>query len=181
MAYFPQRARLAKKRLAPDRALSASLQTLPKADVMQLIFTKGSGKYDQVDIVRPGREVESVPCPKQGIIPHEMVHFAVESTMQKRGFLGRIREGEKAIFQMQAEAESDSIERLVEVIQGDAWSGSTGSANDMLAMYQVTCSARECPCLSITAVDIDAIRASVASLTAQWDAVAIAATLVLDF
>jgi hypothetical protein len=150
---------------------------------MQLIFTKynDNEKYDRVDIVRPGCAVESVRCPKQGIIPHEMVHYAVESTLQKRGFLSRVREGEKAIFQMQPEAESDSLERVVEIIQGDAWSGSTSSPDDMLALYQVTCNARQCPSLAITPSDIDAIRARVAALTAQWDGVAVAATLVLEF
>jgi hypothetical protein len=148
---------------------------------MQLIFTKGSGKYDRMDLVRPGNELESIQCPKQRIIPHDMVHYAVESTLQKRGFLSRVRNGEAANFQMQAETESDSVERLVEVIQGDAWSGSNSKAEDMLDLYQVTCSARECPCLAVTENDIKYIRECVADLTKQWDAVAVGSTLVIKF
>lgn len=87
------------------------------------MFTKGPGKYDFMDVVRDGAPAERVDCPKQRIIPHDMVHYAVEHTLQTRGFLGRVKEGEAAGFRMQPEATSDGIERLVEVIQGDAWSG----------------------------------------------------------
>jgi len=148
---------------------------------MQLIFTKGSGKYDRMDVVRPGHDIESIQCPKQRIIPHDMVHYAVESTLQKRGFLGRVRDGEASNFQMQAETESDSVERLVEVIQGDAWSGSNSKPEDMLDLYQVTCSARGCPCLPITEADIESIRECIADLTQQWDTVAVGSTLVIEF
>jgi hypothetical protein len=148
---------------------------------MQLIFTKGSGKYDTMDVVRPGHAVERIQCPKQRIIPHDMVHYAVESTLQKRGFLGRVRDGEAANFQMQAEAESDSVERLVEVVQGDAWSGGDSKLGDMLDLYQVTCRACECPSLPITETDIESIRECIADLTQQWDTVAIGSTLVIEF
>jgi hypothetical protein len=148
---------------------------------MQLIFTKGSGKYDTMDVVRPGHDIESIQCPKQRIIPHDMVHYAVENTLQKRGFLGRVRDGEAASFQMQADAESDSVERLVEVIQGDAWSGSTSKPEDMLDLYQVTCRARECPSLPIAESDIESIRECVADITQQWGNVAVGSTLVIEF
>lgn len=137
---------------------------------MQLIFTKGSGKYDRMEVTRGGGAVERIDCPKQRIIPHDMVHYAVESTLEKRGFLTRIRDGARADFRMSPEAESDGVERLVEVIQGDAWSGSTSAASDMLDLYRVTCAARECPMLVAGVADVDAIRSCVAELTAQWEA-----------
>lgn len=90
---------------------------------MHLVFTKGAGKHDRMDVMCDGVVSESIECPKQGIIPHDMVHFAVESVLQKRGFVGRVLDGEAASFQMQAEAESDGVERLVEVFQADGWSG----------------------------------------------------------
>jgi len=148
---------------------------------MQLIFTKGSGKYDRMDIIRSDRDIQSIQCPKQGIIPHDMVHYAVESSLRKRGFLGRVRDGEAANFQMQPETESDSVERLVEVIQGDAWSGGDSTPEDMLDLYQVTCRARDCPCLPVTNMDIESIRESVATLTKQWDLVNVGSTLVVEF
>lgn len=137
---------------------------------MQLVFTKGSGKHDRMEVTRGNGAVKRIDCPKQRIIPHDMVHYAVESTLEKHGFLTRIRDGARADFRMSPEAESDGVERLVEVIQGDAWSGSTSAASDMLELYRVTCAARECPMLDVGADDVEAIRSRVAELTAQWEA-----------
>jgi hypothetical protein len=147
---------------------------------MQLIFTKGSGKYDRMDVVRDGVVSESIDCPKQGIIPHDMVHYAVESTLHKRGFIGRLLEGELASFQMKAEAESDSVERLVEVFQGDGWSGWNSAPVDMLDLYEVTCKSRQCEPLDVKAADIEAVRQRILELTALWEAVPVGKSLALQ-
>ena len=139
---------------------------------MEITFTKGSGKYDEMRVTRDGAP-EIIACPKQRIIPHDMVHYAVETTLQKRGFLSRVREGEPANFQMAAEPDSDGVERLVEVFQGDAWSGGDASPQDMLTLYQVTCVARECPALPVGVEDISAIRRNIQELDAQWQGLAI--------
>ncbi|HET6906779.1 MAG TPA: hypothetical protein VFH52_07515 [Rhodanobacteraceae bacterium] len=147
---------------------------------MQLVFTKGSGKYDRMEVVRGDGAVERIDCPKQRIIPHDMVHYAVENTLEKRGFLTRVREGARADFRMLPEVESDGVERLVEVFQGDAWSGGGSSASDMLDLYRVTCTERGCPMLAVTEADIDAIRARIAELTMQWDGLAVGQSLALS-
>jgi hypothetical protein len=144
---------------------------------MDIVFTKGSGKYDRMDVLRADGQVERIDCPRQRIIPHDMVHYAVESTLMRRGFLTRVRDGESATFRMQAEAESDGVERLVEVIQGDAWSGGESPAIDMIDLYRVTCSARTCPMLEVDVADIDAIRTCMAELDAQWQALAVGQSL----
>lgn len=138
---------------------------------MEITFTKGSGKYDEMRLTRNGVS-ETIACPKQRIIPHDMVHYAVEHTLQKRGFLVRVREGALVGFQMVPEPESDGVERLVEVFQGDAWSGGDASPQDMLDLYQVTCTARECPALPVGSEDIIAIRRNIQGLDAQWQALA---------
>ena len=97
-----------------------------------------------------------------------------------RGFLTRAQEGAPADFRMQPEAESDGVERLVEVFQGDAWSGGASSAAVMLDLYRVTCAERECPMLAVTEADVDAIRARIAELTAQWGALAMGQALTLS-
>jgi hypothetical protein len=147
---------------------------------MELAFTKGSHKYDQLLIRRPGQADERVECPKQRIIPHDMVHYAVESTLRRRGFLARVRDGEQASFRMQSEAESDGVERLVEVIQGDAWSGSASTPAELIDLYRVTCSARECPPLNVTGADIDAIRGCIADLDLRWQQLAVGQSLKLE-
>ncbi|HEY2346260.1 MAG TPA: hypothetical protein VGH80_10305 [Xanthomonadaceae bacterium] len=148
---------------------------------MELVFTKGNGKYDRMDVIRGDGVRESVDCPKQRIIPHDMVHFAVESVLCNRGFLRRVHEGEPANFRMAPDAETDAVERLVEVFQGDGWSGGNSPPDDMLDLYRVTCEARACPVLPIDASDIHAVRARIEELTAQWNAVDVGGTLRLAF
>lgn len=147
---------------------------------MQLVFTKGSGKHDRVNIVRGDGSVECIDCPKQRIIPHDMVHYVVESTLAKRGFITRVRDGERPGMRMRGEAESDGVERLVEVIQGDAWSGGTSEAAEMLDLYHVTCDARGCPMLDVTADDLDAVRTQMAEITVQWNALQVGESLALS-
>ena len=147
---------------------------------MKLLFTKGSGKFDVMEVHRPGRAPERVACPKQRIIPHDMVHYAVEHTLQRRGFLGRVKAGETAGFAMQAEAESDAVERLVEVFQADQWSGGQSPAADMIDMYAVTCSARACPALPLDESSILAIRGAIADLSRRWEATAVGGDLALS-
>jgi hypothetical protein len=146
---------------------------------MRISFTKGTGKFDQMRIERNGK-IETIDCPKQRIIPHDMVHFAVESTLHKRGFLGRVRDGEAANFEMGAEAESDSVERLVEVFQGDAWSGGTSTPEDMIDLYHVTCTARACEPLSLTVEDMVCVRERINELDRQWQAIAPGQSLILE-
>lgn len=146
---------------------------------MKISFIKGSGKFDQM-VIHRGGSTESIDCPKQGIIPHDMVHYAVESTLLKRGFLTRVGEGEAASFQMQAEPDSDGVERLVEVIQGDAWSGGNSPAEEMIDLYQLTCSARQCPPLPVSAAEILAIRCQIEELDRRWQAVPVGQALELD-
>jgi hypothetical protein len=146
---------------------------------MRLVFTKGPSKSDRLDVLRPGHPPQTIDCPKQRIIPHDMVHYAVEHTLVLRGFLGRVKAGERATFGMAADPGSDSVERLVEVFQGDAWSGGTTPAAGMIELYEVTCEARGCPALPIGEADVEAVRSAIADLTARWAAVAVGAQLEL--
>ena len=146
----------------------------------QFVFTKGAGKHDRLDVLRPEGRRETIDCPKQRIIPHDMVHFAVESTLGERGFMRRLHEGETADFRMAANAASDAVERLVEVFQGDAWSSGDSSPADMIDLYRITCQARGCPMLPVTDADILAVRARIAELTAQWEALDVGESLRLE-
>lgn len=148
---------------------------------MKLVFTKGKGKFDRLEVLRDNKPPEVIDCPKQRIIPHDMVHYAVESVLEARGFLSRVHAGENVSFQMQAEPQSDAVERLVEVFQGDAWSGGSTPAREMLDLYEVTCNARSCPMLPVDEDAVLAVRARISQLTEQWAAVAVGGTLELGF
>lgn len=148
---------------------------------MQLIFTKGAGKMDRMEMIHADRPAEILDCPKQRIIPHDMVHYAVETVLEARGFVSRVAAGEAADFTMKGNAESDGVERLVEAIQGDAWSGGNAPASEMIDIYRVTCEARGCPMLAVDDAAIDAIRGRIAELTAEWDAVPVGGAMALSF
>lgn len=147
---------------------------------MKFTFTKRQGKYDRMIVERPDGSKETLDCPKQRIIPHEMVHYAVESVLDKRGFLTRVKAGEAADMRMRGTAESDGVERLVEVFQGDGWSGGATPVAEMLDLYHVTCSERACPALPVTADDIAAIRSRIEELEGIWQPLAIGQSLVLE-
>lgn len=147
---------------------------------MQILFTKGAGKHDRMDVIRDDAPSQQIECPKQGIIPHDMVHFAVESVLHKRGFVTRVAAGEAADFRMDAEAESDGVERLVEVFQADGWAGWNSAPADMLDLYRVTCEARQCEALAVGVADVEAVRERILVLTAQWQATAVGQSMVLE-
>lgn len=147
---------------------------------MLFTFTKRNGKYDRMSILRDDGSQEELDCPKQRIIPHEMVHFAVESTLRKRGFMTRVRDGEAANLRMAPNAESDGVERLVEVFQGDAWSGGSTPIAEMLDLYAVTCRERACPALAVSADDMAAIRSRIEDLDRQWQALPVGSSLALE-
>ena len=146
---------------------------------MQLIFIKGAGKTDQLEVRRDGVVTERIDCPKQGIVPHDMVHYAVENVLHRRGFIGRVLEGEAASFQMAADSESDGVERLVEVFQADGWAGWNTPPQDLLDLYQVTCQARQCAPLTVGLDDLEMVRQKLLQLTQQWQAIAVGEALVL--
>ncbi len=142
-------------------------------------FTKGPGKVDWLDVVRADGTTERIDCPKQRIIPHDMVHYVVESEIGARGFISRVCEGEAASFAMIGDAESDGVERLVEMVQAEAWSGGSDDAA-FIDLYRVTCDARDCAPLPVDAALVCAIRARVAACQAAWDALPVGGALTLD-
>jgi hypothetical protein len=150
------------------------------SEPMRLVFTKCAGKTDRLDIVRANGSVETIGCPKQRIIPHDMVHYAVESTLARRGFLGRVAAGETAAFDMAAENEAEGVERLVEVIQADAWSGGAEAAA-LFDLYRTTCEARGDTPLSLDEAAIAAVQECMAELEARWQALTVGETMALEF
>lgn len=147
---------------------------------LQFVFEKlRDGKYDRLRIQRDGR-TEEVACPKIGGIPHDMVHFAVENVMAKRGFMRRVADGETLAFRMAPDIESDQMERLVEVMQADANSGFP-PPGDLIEMYRVTCDARAVAPYPVTEADILSIRAEMARLDRLWNDTPEGGALTLSF
>jgi hypothetical protein len=143
-----------------------------------LVFEKREGKYDAMLVERGGR-LEEVACPKQAPIPHDMFHYAVERVLGLRGFAHRAASGEGAGFRMQLEATSEAVERLVETMQADSWSGRPPAA-DVIAMFETTCAARGNTPFALTSDDIESIRTEIDRLAAEWSALPVRGRLSLD-
>ena len=146
---------------------------------MRLTFTKRSGKYDDLVVERGGRPAEKIGCPKQGIIPHDMVHYAVESTLARSGFLALVADGQAAAFTTTGGDAEEAVERLVENFQAEMWGGRV-SAEDLIVSYEQTCGARGHPAVPVSAADVERVRACLDDLTAKWSAVPVNGSLVLE-
>ena len=68
----------------------------------------------------------------------------------------------------------------MEVFQADGWAGWKTEPDEMLDMYQVTCSARQCDPLNISPDDIEAVRSRILELTVLWEAVPVGESLALQ-
>ena len=146
---------------------------------MRLTFTKRGGKHDELLIERHGQPPETISCPKQGIIPHDMVHYAVESILAHQGFLSLVAEGQAAGFATTGGASEQAIERLVETLQAEMWGGRV-SAADLLATYEHACDARGHAAVPVSPANVEAIRARLDKLSAEWAAVPANASLTVE-
>lgn len=147
---------------------------------MKLLFTKRTGKHDNLLLTRDDDSTERIACPKQGMIPHDMVHFAVEKIIRERGFLSKIEAGEAARGRMAPEQAAEAIERLVEAMQAAQWSGG-GGASDIIGLYETGCDARGHAALPVSVEQIQLIGQEIARLTQAWDEVALNGSLALSF
>lgn len=132
----------------------------------KIIFEKRNGKYDAMLIERDGR-LEEIACPKQPPIPHDMFHYAVETVLSKRGFMHRLVAGEGVGFRMAPEATSEAVERLVETMQADSWSGRPPE-DEVVALFYSTCAARGDEPFPLSGEDVAAIRAEIDRLAGLW-------------
>src|SRR5690349_10678306 len=131
---------------------------------MRLIFTKRGGKHDDLVIEREGRPPEKITNPKQGIIPHDMVHYAVESSLAHGGFLSLVAGGKAAAFETVGGQAEEAIERLVEVFQAEMWGGRVDAA-DLLATYEHARDARGHDAVAVDAAEVEIIRAKLDELS----------------
>jgi len=144
----------------------------------EVIFEKRAGKFDMMLVMHDGAWSQT-PCPKQAPIPHDMFHHAVETTLGGRGFFHRHAAGESDGFRMKPEVVSEALERLVETMQADSWSGRPDPA-EVIDLYLTTCAARGDAPIKVTVNDIVAIRGAIDDLAARWALVPVGGRLVLS-
>ncbi len=106
---------------------------------LQLTATKAgaTAKADPLRFARADGSSCELDMPRQGVLPHDLIHFVVESGLALRGgFLSLIAGGAQAGFAMSAAHEplhpaasqlAQQAEALVEALQTQLWAGSFDS------------------------------------------------------
>ncbi|MCU6453514.1 hypothetical protein LPN01_05435 [Sphingomonas sp. A2-49] len=147
---------------------------------MLLTFTKRDGKFDDLRVERDGLPSETVQCPKQGILPHDMIHYAVESTVTHKGFLSLLREGRPVAFTTSGGPMEAAVERLVETFQAEMWGGRVPAA-DLIAVYEHACGTDGPLVAPIAPAEVEAIRQTIDELTHAWSDLPVGQSLSVRF
>ncbi|MEO1731790.1 MAG: hypothetical protein AAFR64_13790 [Pseudomonadota bacterium] len=165
---------------------------------MQIEITKGQHD-DTTLVIRGDGSIARFRFPKKGPIPHDAVHFVVESELEmKRGFWGLVADGmdPEAVGTMaaaaghasanRAAAPDDSIvellqaERLVECFEAESWSGDADDEG-IMAMAEAGWSASYVPAPEEVREKTGAIRAGIMAFSQEWRDVAVGASMTLNW
>lgn len=154
---------------------------------MHIRFKKCSGRYDAMTCDRLDGSSIRCPMPKQGILPHDVVHFVVEDTLDLRqGFYGLIAAGinfptgeppwNADEFDLPDLTEALQAESLVECFQAELWSGST-EHKSFREILQITCAQRKVEAPLLTDNQIEDVRSRLQSFTETWNALPVGSSI----
>lgn len=162
---------------------------------MKLIAEKRSktDKYDVLRFVRNNGSCTEALMPRQGILPHDLIHYVVESALPLRhGFLSLLARGAEAQFVMESvhdkgnpnvETEAVQAEAIVEGLQAQLWSGAFDEAA-FLEGAAAACGARGKPAFDFSALALDLqaeLYERALALNQQWSSAPYYSTLTLEF
>lgn len=165
---------------------------------MRILVTKGKGT-DRIEAQRVDGTVARSSVTHKGPIAHDLVHFVVETEFGfDSGFWGLVAAGHEpdTIAEMAKAAghasakraekpDTDFVaaiqaERIVECFEAESWS--RGSDNGSLrAMAEAGCDQSLVDVPQLSDEGIDRARARLAELAAQWAALPVGNSLVLDW
>jgi hypothetical protein len=157
---------------------------------MRITITKGE-REDRIKAVRADGSSVYTAFPHKGPVPHDAVHFYVESALAiPDAFWGTVARGEhpEAIAALakaaghasasRAAIPEESIvrlvqaERAVECFEADLWGGSGSSPETIRDTIAAGCEQSLVPPLEITDEAIECIRSSLRDMRARWSAAA---------
>ncbi|KIU25993.1 hypothetical protein SR41_16565 [Sphingomonas melonis] len=136
--------------------------------------------HNYLRVERDGVASETIRCPKQGILPHDMIHYAVECTVTHKGFLSLLREGRPVAFTTSGGETEAAVERLVETFQAEMWGGRV-PAKDLIAVYEHACGTDGSLVAPIAPADVEAIRQKLDELIDAWSSLPIGHSLTVSF
>jgi hypothetical protein len=163
---------------------------------MKLIAEKlgRSDKLDRLLYLRPDGTRTQSAMPRQGILPHDLLHWVVESALPLRwGFLGQVAAGADADYVMarvhdpdqaaveRVAQEAAQTEAVVEALQTQLWAG-TFDLPSFLEGVRSACDGRGRPVLELGGCDARLeLYERALQLQAQWQALAFHQSLELEF
>ncbi|GAB2502484.1 hypothetical protein [Lysobacter humi (ex Lee et al. 2017)] len=154
---------------------------------MRLVARRAAAnaRSDALDVHREDGSVASIPLPRQGILPHDLVHAVVESMLPLRGYLGAIDAGAELAFTMQAPSPEHAaslarVEAVVEALQSQLWAGALDAAA-FDAGLRGACAQRAVDPPQLDAAMLARLYDAAQALDARWQAVPPYGALELDF
>jgi len=158
----------------------------------KLRFKKMTGKNDELEFWVDGAELVRVQNPKQRIVPHDMVHYAIETSFPFEGFIRLVFAGHEPGKTMEAlngfspklaseyHETSWITESLVEAMQAALWSQVYGY-KDFEYAYQQACKARKIKPVKVQRKDFDSCLALIGRLGEEWTRLAAGEVMELEF
>jgi hypothetical protein len=160
---------------------------------MQLIAHKlgKSDKLDRLTYRRADGSMTEAVMPRQGILPHDLIHYVVESGLGLRhGFTGMVARGANVTFAMETthdpagkdvQTEAIQVEAIVEALQSQLWSGQFDNA-DFLEGVRTACLMHDRPAFVFSEADAgQRLFDAVLALDAEWQAIPFHGSLTLQF
>lgn len=166
---------------------------------MRITITKGE-REDEIEAVRSDGSSVRTSFPHKGPIPHDAVHFYVESSLDLRdAFWGTVAAGrhpqEVAEFAKvggHASAKRASVpdcsivrlvqaERIVECFEADLWSGGATNPATIRDVIAAGCAQSLVPSIDVSDEAIASIRSSLADLGRRWPSAKAGECLVLEW
>jgi hypothetical protein len=166
---------------------------------MRITITKGE-REDRIEAVRADGSSVQTTFPHKGPIPHDAVHFYVESALQLGdAFWGTVAAGRhpeevaeiaKAGGHASAKRATGAdpsivrlvqAERVVECFEADLWSGGSTSPETIRDALAAGCEQSLVPSLELSDGSIAAIQSSLKELVSRWPATPPGDRLVLEW
>lgn len=134
-------------------------------------------KYDNLRFVRSDGSETQCQMPRQGTLPHDLIHFVVESNLPLRhGFLSLIAAGSDAAFVLKmvhdtnspdVKAEAVQIEAIVEAMQSQLWAGAFDDAT-FLEAARLAAAARGTPEFEFAGISPRMLHEKTLALLQTW-------------
>jgi hypothetical protein len=166
---------------------------------MRITITKGE-REDRIEALRPDGSSVRTSFPHKGPVPHDAVHFYVESSLAiDDAFWGMVAAGrdpeevaEIAKANGHASAKRATVadetivrlvqaERVVECFEADLWSGSTTDPSTIREAIAAGCAQSLIPPLEVGDEAIATIRSHLNDLVRRWPAAKPGERLVLNW